>query len=168
VTAPTGAPPAGGARAGGARAGGARAGGGPAESPSSAVPDYRPRFPDGPRPAIGILGCGRIAQTAHLPAYAAYGLDVAGVWSRTRATTAGVPERFGVVRRVYATAEDLRIAVNQNARWAPPWRLATLLVEDGAIGDVVGVTHLHDKPLLAARSSADADGAVVPTPGLRL
>jgi len=32
-------------------------------------------------------------------------------------------------------------------RWAPPWRLATLLLADGAIGDVVGVTHLHDKPL---------------------
>jgi predicted dehydrogenase len=39
------------------------------------------------------------------------------------------------------------VAVNQNARWAPAWRLATLLVRDGAIGDVVGVTHLHDKPL---------------------
>jgi predicted dehydrogenase len=37
--------------------------------------------------------------------------------------------------------------VNQNARWAPVWRLATLLVRDGAIGEVVGVTHLHDKPL---------------------
>lgn len=39
------------------------------------------------------------------------------------------------------------VAVNQNARWAPPWRLATQLVLDGAVGDVVGVTHLHDKPL---------------------
>jgi predicted dehydrogenase len=27
------------------------------------------------------------------------------------------------------------------------WRLATLLVRQGAIGEVVGVTHLHDKPL---------------------
>lgn len=169
-----------------------------------AVPDYRPRFPDGRRLGVAILGCGQIAQNAHLPAYSRYGVDVVGVWSRTPATTADVPDRFDVVRQVYATAEDLladpdvdvvdiatgpegrlrwidaaldagkhvlaqkpltfdlpglapllrkaderglRIAVNQNARWAPPWRLATLLVADGAIGDVVGVTHLHDKPL---------------------
>ncbi len=169
-----------------------------------AVPDYRPRFPAAARLGIGILGCGRIAQTAHLPAYAAHGLDVVGVWSRTAATTARVREEFPFVRRVFDTPEALladpevrvvdvatrpeqrlewvaaavragkhvlaqkplttdldavpallaeadrrgvRVAVNQNGRWAPPWRLATLLVERGAVGDVVGVTHLHDKPL---------------------
>ncbi len=169
-----------------------------------AVPDYRPRFPDGPRPGVAILGAGAIAQSAHLPAYARYGVDVVGVWSRTAATTDGIRDRFPGVRRVYATADELladpevaivdiatgpqdrlrwiaaaldagkhvlaqkpltldldglepvlaeadrrglRVAVNQNGRWAPPWRLATLLVQDGAIGDVVGVTHLHDKPL---------------------
>jgi predicted dehydrogenase len=46
-----------------------------------------------------------------------------------------------------ADARGVRVAVNQNGRWAPPWRLATLLARDGAVGDVVGVTHLHDKPL---------------------
>lgn len=46
-----------------------------------------------------------------------------------------------------AAERGLRVAVNQNARWAPVWRLATLLIRQGAIGDVVGVTHLHDKPL---------------------
>ncbi|WP_422117887.1 Gfo/Idh/MocA family protein [Brachybacterium sp. UNK5269] len=46
-----------------------------------------------------------------------------------------------------AAERGLRIAVNQNARWAPVWRLATLLLRQGEIGDVVGVTHLHDKPL---------------------
>ena len=46
-----------------------------------------------------------------------------------------------------ASAAGVRIAVNHNGRWAPPWRAASLLVRDGAIGDVVGVTHLHDKPL---------------------
>ncbi|HWR85524.1 MAG TPA: Gfo/Idh/MocA family oxidoreductase [Rhodoglobus sp.] len=46
-----------------------------------------------------------------------------------------------------ARERGVRIAVNQNGRWAPAWRLATLLIRDGAIGDVVGVTHLHDKPL---------------------
>ncbi|MCY7286810.1 MAG: Gfo/Idh/MocA family oxidoreductase [Cryobacterium sp.] len=171
---------------------------------SAPVPDYRPRFPEGNKPAIGILGCGGIAQTAHLPAYKQYGLTVAGVWSRKPMTTADIREHFPSIGRVYASPEELledpavgivdlatpaqdrlrwlsaavsagkhilaqkplttdleglgsilaeaderglRIAVNQNGRWAPAWRLATLLVEDGAVGEVVGVTHLHDKPL---------------------
>lgn len=46
-----------------------------------------------------------------------------------------------------AAAKGLRIAVNHNGRWAPPWRLATIQARSGVIGDVVGVTHLHDKPL---------------------
>lgn len=46
-----------------------------------------------------------------------------------------------------ARGRGLRVAVNQNGRWAPAWRLATLLLRQGAIGEVVGVTHLHDKPL---------------------
>lgn len=46
-----------------------------------------------------------------------------------------------------ARAKGIRVAVNQNARWAPAWRLATLLIREGRIGDVIGVTHLHDKPL---------------------
>jgi predicted dehydrogenase len=46
-----------------------------------------------------------------------------------------------------AEAAGLCVAVNQNARWAPVWRLATLLVDQGAIGGAVGVTHVLDKPL---------------------
>ena len=46
-----------------------------------------------------------------------------------------------------AAVAGVRIAVNHNGRWAPPWRAASLLLRDGAIGEVVGVTHLHDKPL---------------------
>jgi predicted dehydrogenase len=46
-----------------------------------------------------------------------------------------------------ADERGIRVAVNQNGRWAPPWRLATLLAREGAVGEVVGVTHLHDKPL---------------------
>lgn len=164
---------------------------------TASTPDYRPSFPDGPLPGIGILGCGGIARSAHLPAYAAHGLHVVGAWSRTPSAVPGV-------RRIYPTAQDLlddpavgivdiatpvagrldwiaaavdagkhvlaqkpltddldaltpilaeadrrglRIAVNQNGRWAPAWRLATLLVQDGAIGGVVSVTHVHDKPL---------------------
>jgi predicted dehydrogenase len=55
---------------------------------------------------------------------------------------AGLP---GVLAR--AEAAGLRVAVNHNGRWAPPWRAATLLLRQRAIGEVVGVTHLHDKPL---------------------
>lgn len=169
-------------------------------------PDTGPRFP-ADRGGVAILGCGTIAQSAHLPAYEKHGVGVTGVWSRTPETTAGVPERFPSVGRIYATADDLladpavrfvdiatgpegrlgwieaaieagkhvlaqkpltlstddlarlpallaraeaaglRVAVNHNGRWAPPWRAATLLVRDGTVGRVVGVTHLHDKPL---------------------
>jgi len=156
---------------------------------------------------VAILGCGTIAQSAHLPAYKQHDVGVTGVWSRSASTTAGVRERFPFVGRVYASAEELladpevryvdlatgpegrlawleaaieagkhvlaqkpltlsaddlvrlpevlakaeaagvRIAVNHNGRWAPPWRATTLLLRQGVIGEVVGVTQLHDKPL---------------------
>ncbi len=168
--------------------------------------DTGPRFPED-RSGVAILGCGTIAQSAHLPAYEQHGVGVAGVWSRSPETTATVRERFPFVGRVYASAEELladpevryvdlatgpegrlewieaavaagkhvlaqkpltlspadlarlpevlakadaagvRVAVNHNGRWAPPWRATTLLLRQGAVGDVVGVTHLHDKPL---------------------
>jgi predicted dehydrogenase len=167
-------------------------------------PDYRPRFPSDARAGIAILGSGQIARTAHLPAYGKYGLEVVGVWSRTRESAEQARERFPFVGVVYDSPEELladpavrvvdiatrvehrqrwleaalaagkhvlaqkplgedpdalvpvieqaeaaglRVAVNQNARWAPVWRLATLLVEQGAIGDVVAVSHILDKPL---------------------
>jgi predicted dehydrogenase len=171
--------------------------------------DTRPRFPEDPvrRGGVAVLGCGAIAQSAHLPAYEKYGVGVTGVWSRNPQTVASVRERFPFVGRVYATVDDLladtdvkyvdiatgpegrlrwieaavaagkhvlaqkpltlsaqdlaalpavlaraeaagvRVAVNHNGRWAPPWRAATLLIREGAVGDVVGVTHLHDKQL---------------------
>lgn len=182
------------------------------------VPDYGPHFP-ADRQGVAILGCGAIAQSAHLPAYADYGVGVTGVWSRSPQTTAGIRDRFPFIGKVYDDVNDLladpevrivdiatgpegrlsliqaaiaagkhvlaqkplttdadelaalpalleragernlRIAVNHNGRWAPAWRLATLLVRDGAIGDVVGVTHLHDKPLppIAGTSFDDID-----------
>jgi predicted dehydrogenase len=46
-----------------------------------------------------------------------------------------------------AATAGLRVAVNHNGRWAPPWRATTLLLRQGAVGTVTGVTHLHDKPL---------------------
>ncbi|GGK60684.1 Gfo/Idh/MocA family protein [Ornithinimicrobium pekingense] len=46
-----------------------------------------------------------------------------------------------------ASRRGLRVAVNHNARWAPPWRSASLLLREGRVGEVVGVTHVHDKAL---------------------
>ena len=174
--------------------------------PAPDWPDPTPRFP-ADRSGVAILGAGTIAQSAHLPAYERHGVGVTGVWSRNPARTDGIRQRFPVVERVYASAEELladpdvrfvdlatgpegrlrwleraieagkhvlaqkplvgtaedlaalpavlaraeaagvRIAVNQNGRWAPPWRLATLLLRRGDLGEVVGVTHLLDKGL---------------------
>jgi predicted dehydrogenase len=155
---------------------------------------------------VGLIGAGGIARTAHLPAYAAWGIPVVAIASRTASDAQELAARFDVgtvhdsvaelladpgvdvvdiatgpagrldlvadavaagkhvlaqkpllvdaeeiprLERVLADARErgIRIAVNQNARWAPAWRLATLLVRRGDIGQVVGVTHLHDKPL---------------------
>lgn len=43
-----------------------------------------------------------------------------------------------------AVRRGLKLGVNQNGRWAPPWRVATLLIEQGVIGEVRSVTHLHE------------------------
>jgi predicted dehydrogenase len=43
-----------------------------------------------------------------------------------------------------ARRRGLKIAVNQNGRWAPAWRVATLLIQQGAVGQVMAVTHMYD------------------------
>ena len=52
----------------------------------------------------------------------------------------------GAARELVEDADrhGLRLAVNQNGRWAPAWRIATLLVQQGAIGEVCAVTHLYE------------------------
>lgn len=163
--------------------------------------DYHPHFPEAYRPGVGIIGVGGIVKSSHLPAYAAHGVNVIGVYDVDPAATAGVSERFGIghvyssldalladpaievvdiatfpaerasliqraleagkhvlsqkplaldiatAREMVATADrcGLTLAVNQNGRWAPPWRVATLLIEQGAIGDVLSVTHLIER-----------------------
>ena len=166
--------------------------------------DYRPAFPPGYRPGLGLVGCGDIARSWHLPAYAEYDVDVVGVYDPAPEATEGIRERFPFVRRVFSSLDELladddieivdvatrpdvrpelirqaieagkhvlaqkplalevdaarslvdeaedrgvKVAVNQNGRWSPPWRIATLLIEQGAIGDLLAVTHLHDRPL---------------------
>jgi predicted dehydrogenase len=166
--------------------------------------DYRPAFPSEYRPGVALVGCGDIAKSWHLPAYAKYGVQVVGVYDAAPGATDGILERFPFVRRVYPALGDLladdeveivdiatrpdvrpelirrairagkhvlaqkplavdlraarevteeaerrgvRVAVNQNGRWSPPWRIATLLIEQGAVGDITAITHLHDRPL---------------------
>ena len=166
--------------------------------------DYRPSFPAGYRPGVGLVGCGDIARSWHLPAYRAYGVDVVGVYDPVPQATEEIRASFPFVRRVFASLDELladpeievvdiatrpdvrpelirravaagrhvlaqkplaldvraarevveeaerqgvRVAVNQNGRWAPAWRIATLLVEQGAVGEVLSVTHMHDRPL---------------------
>jgi predicted dehydrogenase len=165
---------------------------------------YRPSFPRGYAPGIGLIGCGAVARAWHLPAYGKYGVDVVGVYDPLPAATHCVSDEFPFVRRVFGSLDELlsdpeieivdiatgpevrlelirraleagkhvlsqkplaldlraarrlveeaerrrlTIAVNQNGRWAPPWRIATLLIEQRAIGEVVAITHLLDKPL---------------------
>jgi predicted dehydrogenase len=161
---------------------------------------YAPRFPEGYRPGIGVIGCGGIVRSAHLPAYRKYGLNVAGVYDIRPEAAAAAREEFGLpqayaslealledpavevvdiathpdqrvplMRRALAAGKHilaqkplglsvaearaaveeaeqrgLAVAVNQNGRWAPAWRIATLLVEQGAVGAVTAVTHVYD------------------------
>ena len=53
---------------------------------------------------------------------------------------------IGLAREAVQEADrrGLKFAVNQNGRWSPPWRVATLLLQQGAIGETLAVTHLFD------------------------
>ncbi|MBA2296899.1 MAG: Gfo/Idh/MocA family oxidoreductase [Actinobacteria bacterium] len=141
---------------------------------------FSPAFPADYRPGVGIIGCGSIVKEAHLPAYAAYGVNVVGVYDPAPAATAGLRERFPAVGQVFESLDELlgdsrievvdiathpvvrleliskaiaagkhvlaqkplaldaraarelvdeaellglKLAVNQNGRWAPPWRV---------------------------------------------
>jgi predicted dehydrogenase len=78
-------------------------------STASVLPrDLRQRWPVAARPLpVVILGAGGIVQDAHMPAYRALGLEVAGVFdldpSRARAFT----ERWGIPRAHATLAETL-------------------------------------------------------------
>ncbi len=162
------------------------------------IPDHRPQVPSRPL-GIGLLGCGWIAQDAHLPGYLGHGFPVAGIYDISPEAMAAAKDRHGV--HCYASAEELLadpavevvdipartedrfplvkqaiaagkhvlsqkpfandlaeaqeivdladragvvVAVNQNGRWSPAWRLATLWHQAGAIGDVTAVSHTFE------------------------
>ena len=68
--------------------------------------NFRPQFPAGYRPKIGLLGCGSIAKTGHLPAYQKYGLKVAGVYDPQPEAVLGVQEMFDI-QTIYASEAEL-------------------------------------------------------------
>lgn len=55
---------------------------------------------------IAIVGTGEIVDLAHLPAYAAHGLDVVGVLDKDRDRAHAVAERHGIAR-VYESLQDI-------------------------------------------------------------
>ena len=57
---------------------------------------YKPSFPESYCPGIGIVGCGGIVRSAHLPSYARYGQRVVGVYDVSPEATVGVREEYGV------------------------------------------------------------------------
>ena len=68
--------------------------------------DYRPRLGGKADYRIGVVGCGGIVQASHLPAYAAAGFRVAGIWNRTSRTAETVASRFGIPK-VFGSWEEL-------------------------------------------------------------
>ncbi len=66
----------------------------------------RIEVPDAHRRPIAIVGAGAIVDVAHLPAYRAAGLEVAGIHNHHPARAVDVAGRHGVPR-VYETLEDL-------------------------------------------------------------
>jgi predicted dehydrogenase len=161
---------------------------------------YQPSFPPDYKPGIGIIGCGNIVRTAHMPAYNKHQLNIVGAYDALPAAAEELQSAFGIPK-IYTHLEDLladpavevvdiatfpeqripimqqalaagkhilaqkplaldmdqanaivaeaeqrglKVAVNQNGRWAPPWRIATLLIQNGVIGEVNTITHLFD------------------------
>jgi predicted dehydrogenase len=68
--------------------------------------DYKPRIGRKTDYRIGIIGCGGIVQSSHLPAYRIAGFRVAGIWNRTEETARSVAARFGIPR-VFRTWREL-------------------------------------------------------------
>ncbi|TDE16014.1 Gfo/Idh/MocA family protein [Jiangella asiatica] len=62
--------------------------------------------PAGHRLPISVVGAGSIVDVAHLPAYAAAGLEVRGIFDLDGAKAAAVAERHGV-ERLYGSLDEL-------------------------------------------------------------
>lgn len=156
---------------------------------------YQPRDPENYRPAIGLIGCGRISEM-HLRAYQNAGYNVAALCSRDRARVEGRRDEFypqadtyldyrellacddievvdvtphpqdrvpileaaidagkhvlsqkpfvvdldvGEALVAQAEARGVKLAVNQNGRWAPHFSYLRQAVATGLVGRVQSV-----------------------------
>jgi predicted dehydrogenase len=93
------------------------------------------RVPEAHKLPIAIVGAGEIADLAHLPAYAAHGLNVVGIFDIDKAKAEGVAERHRL-RKVYDSVEEIAqdkdVAVTDIAVF--PWvqcGIATPLLDAG-------------------------------------
>ncbi len=170
---------------------------GPVTVKQIAAPElpYRPRDPDDYRPAIGVIGCGKITDH-HLQAYRAAGYDVVALCDLHGALAQQRREQYFPQAAVYEDHRDLlcrddiqvvditthtaerpplvsdairagkhvlsqkpfvydlddglrladladqhqvRLAVNQNARWAPHFSYLRAAVQAGLLGELSGV-----------------------------
>lgn len=71
----------------------------------------RIEVPESVRLPIAIVGAGEIVEVAHLPAYAAHGLPIAGIYDQDRARAEWVATKFGIAK-VYDSAAE--IAADKN------------------------------------------------------
>jgi predicted dehydrogenase len=96
--------------------------------------DARIRMPDHPLP-IALVGAGAIVEYAHIPAYRASGLPIAGVFDVDQARAHDVADRFGIPR-VYVSLEELltdpTVGVVDIA--VPPWVQPEILRQVVAAG----------------------------------
>jgi len=161
--------------------------------------EYQPKAPEKHDYGIGIVGCGGIANGAHLPAYAKFGYRVV-VCSDIRkeavdstmqkfnipqgSTDIGVvldnpdvkivdlavhaTQRLPLVEKIAAAGKhilsqkpfamnfedarkmveiakkaDVKLMVNQQARWAPAHRAVKILIDRGILGHVYSVMHIN-------------------------
>lgn len=68
--------------------------------------DYKPYIGGKKDYGIGIIGCGGIVQSSHLPAYREAGFRLAGIFNRDRAVAEKMAAEFGI-ERVFNSAEEL-------------------------------------------------------------
>jgi len=93
------------------------------------------RIPEEQKRAIAVIGAGEIVDLAHLPAYAAHGLKVAGIMDRDKERAEAVAARHGIAKvydSVEAVARDASVTVVDIAVF--PWvqcEIATPLLDAG-------------------------------------
>jgi predicted dehydrogenase len=116
---------------------------------------YRPRLPARIDDGIALIGCGEIANYAHLPAYKMHGLRVVGCYDINRAAAEETAARHGIPR-VYETLDaalaDPEAVICDIA--VPAWHQRAIAEQARAAGKHL----LCQKPL--AENLADAEAIV--------